>query len=621
MKNPSLGFRFCKALIVSTALVVIAACGNDDDSGTTPPPPSAPQNYVLSLQISGTGTVKSAPTGIDCTTSCNAEFASGTALVLTATPSAGQSFTGWTGACSGAQTTCAVTLDQALSVTSTFIPSTGQTSYALSLSVSGNGRVASSPSGIDCGTTCSAGFTAGTSVTLTATPSAGQVFSRWEGACAGTQPTCVLALSQVRTAQAVFAAAPAGITFQTSQLLENSDDFNIGRTLLAVNRGGDVMTLWEQSDGSPSGGTLKVYSRRYQAATGWQAATAIAGLSRLESNPSLLTGQLLLDDAGVATWINATQQTRRNSASSGWGTAFSAPAPRVSQLLTSTSMDSSGNIRALRSGSDVEYSTLPAGGVWSAWTRLDTAGNLVAELAQLAFSANGTALAIWRESNPGDSNYSIKAARYTPAAGWGAPESIETLFTNVADATPSLAIDAQGNGIAMWQQGSNPAVHYNTYRTGSGWQTAVDLASEAQSLPSANIQLAMSPDGRAVATWGLPGGLGTLRGMQYNLTTGWTTPTTIAGSNIGRQMFIDTTGQAIMVYQAIDAATARIDLFSRSLNFGSQWSAANVIESGAGSVSSSRFAINQNGQGAAVWVQNDVANSSARNSLWTALLR
>jgi hypothetical protein len=49
----------------------------------------------------GTGTVSSAPSGIDCGGSCAAFFEEGTAITLTAVADSGSEFTGWSGACSG----------------------------------------------------------------------------------------------------------------------------------------------------------------------------------------------------------------------------------------------------------------------------------------------------------------------------------------------------------------------------------------------------------------------------------------------------------------------------------------------------------------------------------------
>jgi len=71
---------------------------------------------------------------------------------------------------------------------------------------SGSGTVASSPAGISCGTACSASYTSGTSVTLTATPASGSTFAGWSGACSGTG-TCTLAMTAARSVTATFNAA------------------------------------------------------------------------------------------------------------------------------------------------------------------------------------------------------------------------------------------------------------------------------------------------------------------------------------------------------------------------------------------------------------------------------
>src|SRR4029077_5175003 len=78
-----------------------------------------------------------------------------------------------------------------------------QITYTLGVAVAGNGKVTSSPAGIDCGATCSASFNSGTPVTLTATPVSGWSFQGWGGACSGTGP-CSLTMDAAKSATATF---------------------------------------------------------------------------------------------------------------------------------------------------------------------------------------------------------------------------------------------------------------------------------------------------------------------------------------------------------------------------------------------------------------------------------
>ena len=149
---------------------------------------------------SGSGTVASSPAGIDCGATCSASFSNGTVVSLTATPDAGSTFTGWTGDCTGTGA-CAVTMDQDRAVTATF----DQVVHTLMVTKagSGSGTVASSPAGIDCGATCSASFSNGTVVSLTATPDAGSTFTGWTGDCTGTG-ACAVTMDQDRAVTATF---------------------------------------------------------------------------------------------------------------------------------------------------------------------------------------------------------------------------------------------------------------------------------------------------------------------------------------------------------------------------------------------------------------------------------
>ncbi|HQR11986.1 MAG TPA: IPTL-CTERM sorting domain-containing protein [Casimicrobiaceae bacterium] len=82
-----------------------------------------------------TGTVTSAPAGINCGTACttqNASFAAGTVVTLTATPDAGKTFVGFSGG--GCSTSpCNVTVSAATTVTATFGDVTAPTTTILTM--------------------------------------------------------------------------------------------------------------------------------------------------------------------------------------------------------------------------------------------------------------------------------------------------------------------------------------------------------------------------------------------------------------------------------------------------------------------------------------------------------
>src|SRR5690348_8245189 len=78
-----------------------------------------PLQLSVTTSGTGTGTVTSNPPGIDCTSSCSANFSPGSKITLTAMPDSGFAFTGWSGACSGTGN-CTVTLNTVSSVTANF---------------------------------------------------------------------------------------------------------------------------------------------------------------------------------------------------------------------------------------------------------------------------------------------------------------------------------------------------------------------------------------------------------------------------------------------------------------------------------------------------------------------
>lgn len=78
-------------------------------------------SYAVSITKtgSGTGMVTSTPQGISCGADCTESYPSGTSVVLTATPSAGSKFIGWSGSCSGSGV-CIISVNSAINVIARF---------------------------------------------------------------------------------------------------------------------------------------------------------------------------------------------------------------------------------------------------------------------------------------------------------------------------------------------------------------------------------------------------------------------------------------------------------------------------------------------------------------------
>jgi alpha-tubulin suppressor-like RCC1 family protein len=98
-------------------------------------------------------------------------------------------------------------------ITATFQGRTGSTSLSvggggglatLTVARNGSGLVTSNPAGIDCGSTCSASYNAGTVVTLTASPLGGTNFTGWSGCDSVSGASCTVTMNATRSISATF---------------------------------------------------------------------------------------------------------------------------------------------------------------------------------------------------------------------------------------------------------------------------------------------------------------------------------------------------------------------------------------------------------------------------------
>lgn|GEM_PF-6044170 len=177
------------------------------------------QTLAVSTAGSGTGTVTSGPSGIDCGEECSGIYEQGAGVTLAARPAEGSTFVGWSGGgCAGTSPVCQVAMTTNLTVTATFLPQVSlqepsgspNTIPLPTLTVittgSGTGTVTSTPIGIDCGGDCSEVHEQSVRVTLAARPAEGSRFAGWSGGgCAGISPVCQVTMTSDLAVAAAFA--------------------------------------------------------------------------------------------------------------------------------------------------------------------------------------------------------------------------------------------------------------------------------------------------------------------------------------------------------------------------------------------------------------------------------
>ena len=192
-----------------TGTCTVVMDGDRSVTATFNPPPTL---FPLNVTLLGSGSGTVSGSGIACPGTCSQSYTAGTPVSLTAAPGA-STFGGWGGACAGTTAlTCNLLMTGPLNVTATF---NAPVTFRLTLTVIGQfggaGRVNVNPSvfancssGPPPGTVCTAVYSPGEPIVLTAVTATG-FFSGYSGDCAGTKgPICNLIMSQDRNVGALF---------------------------------------------------------------------------------------------------------------------------------------------------------------------------------------------------------------------------------------------------------------------------------------------------------------------------------------------------------------------------------------------------------------------------------
>jgi hypothetical protein len=151
-----------------------------------------PLPIMVTVMVSGSGSVASGGNEISCPTGCMTTFPYGSSVTLTETPAQHYHFTGWSGQCTGTATTCTFTVGtSSISVGASFAIDT----FAVNVTTTGTGTV-----------TGGGTYNYGAQVQLSESPGNGYRFSGWGGDCSssGMSTSCTLTVDGTKNVTATF---------------------------------------------------------------------------------------------------------------------------------------------------------------------------------------------------------------------------------------------------------------------------------------------------------------------------------------------------------------------------------------------------------------------------------
>ncbi len=389
---------------------------------------------------------------------------------------------------------------------------------------------------------------------------------------------------------------------------------------IAVDASGNALAVWYQSDGT----RFNIWSNRYTIGQGW----GTAALIETDNAGDASGPQIAIDANGnaLAVWSQS-DGTRDNvwanryTVGQGWGTAALIETDNAGNAFgPQIAIDVGGNALAVWQQLDgtrfnIWSNRYTVGQGWGAAALIETDNASSAFDPQIAFDTGGNALTVWSQSDGTRTN--IWSNRYTAGIGWSTPTLIET--DNAGNTYgPQIAIDADGNALAVWYQsdGTRFNIWSNRYTAGTGWGTAV-LVETDNAGRAYDPQIAIDANGNALAVWYQSDGtLTNIWANRYTAGTGWGTAVLVETDNAGRaygpQIAIDADGNALAVWSQSDGT--RDNVWSNRYTVGQGWGTAALIETdNAGSTYYPQIAFDANGNALAVWYQFD----GTRNNVWS----
>lgn len=385
---------------------------------------------------------------------------------------------------------------------------------------------------------------------------------------------------------------------------------NAAKAQVAVDSSGNVIAVWERSNGVTS---ITQAARYHGASNTWSSTTDLSAVGQ-----SAVDAQVAVDSSGnaIAVWerfngsYTIVQASRFDAASGTWGAVADLSATGQHGDNPQIAFSPSGDAIAVWSrGGIIQGATYDAvAGTWGAVTDLSVPGQPATD-PQIAFSPTGDAIGVWERSD--GSNTIMRWAKYTGATKtWGTTAALSASGQNSDNA--HIVFDASGNALAVWQRsnGSHTIARGARYiGAANTWGATEDLSASGQNAQAPSV--AMDGSGNAIAVWERSDGANTIaQAARFTATTNlWSAAQDLSapGQNAARpRVAFDGGGNAVAVWERSDGSNTRI----QSARFkGGAWTGAGDISSAGGDAARATVAVDADGNAVAVWERSDGVNT------------
>jgi hypothetical protein len=393
------------------------------------------------------------------------------------------------------------------------------------------------------------------------------------------------------------AARPAGRAWQTPVDLSAAGQ-NAVAWQVAVDSQGDAVAVWTRSNGT---NTIVQAAVRLHDVT----PVDLSGTGQDASDP-----QVAIDSQGdaVAVWnrsngTNDIVQAAARPAAGAWQAPINLSATGQNASDPQVTVDSQGNAVAVWNRSNgtndiVQAAARPAAGAWQAPINLSATGQNASD-PQVAINAQGNAVAVWTRFN--GTNDVVQAAARSAAGAWQAPINLSAAGQNAL--APQVGIDGQGDAVAVWirSNGINDIVQAAARSGGGAWQAPINLSGNGQN--ASDPQVAINAQGNAVAVWTRSNGTNDIVQAAVRSAAGaWQAPINLsaAGQNaVAPQVGIDGQGNSVAVWTRSNGSNDIVQAAARSGR--EAWQAPINLSAAGQNAGAPQVAVNAQGNAVAIW--------------------